>query len=117
MGPVGHEEGAVCRPGPAGRLTRQFVGELHVSAHTVQEHLTAVLEKVGVRSRRKLAATLLARRPLRRFPARGPSSDGHQPAAKWPAPAGDIHVAAEWIVPGAIVAREGVTAGKYRMGS
>jgi DNA-binding CsgD family transcriptional regulator len=41
-----------------GHSTRQIVGELHISAHTVQEHLTAVFDKIGVRSRRELAATL-----------------------------------------------------------
>ena len=45
-----------------GRSTRQIVGELHISVHTVQEHLTAVFDKTGVRSRRELAATLLASR-------------------------------------------------------
>jgi DNA-binding CsgD family transcriptional regulator len=45
-----------------GYSTRQIVSKLHISAHTVQEHLTAVFDKVGVRSRRELAATLLAGR-------------------------------------------------------
>jgi DNA-binding CsgD family transcriptional regulator len=42
-----------------GRSTRQIVGELHVSANTVQEHLTAAFDKVGVRSRRELVTALL----------------------------------------------------------
>jgi DNA-binding CsgD family transcriptional regulator len=45
-----------------GHSTRQIVSTLHISANTVQEHLTAVFDKVGVRSRRELAATLLADR-------------------------------------------------------
>jgi DNA-binding CsgD family transcriptional regulator len=46
-----------------GHSTRQIVSKLHISANTVQEHLTAVFDKVGVRSRRELAATLLAKSP------------------------------------------------------
>ena len=45
-----------------GYSTRQITGQLHISANTVQEHLTAVFGKVGVRSRRELAATLLSNR-------------------------------------------------------
>jgi DNA-binding CsgD family transcriptional regulator len=45
-----------------GHSTRQIVSKLHISANTIQEHLTAVFDKVGVRSRRELAATLLADR-------------------------------------------------------
>jgi DNA-binding CsgD family transcriptional regulator len=42
-----------------GQSTRQIVGELHISANTVQEHLTAAFDKLGVRSRRELVTTLL----------------------------------------------------------
>ncbi len=45
-----------------GRSTREITGLLHISANTVQEHLTAVFDKVGVRSRRELAARLLTDR-------------------------------------------------------
>lgn len=45
-----------------GRSTREIVSELHISANTVQEHLTAVFDKIGVRTRRELATTLLAGR-------------------------------------------------------
>jgi DNA-binding CsgD family transcriptional regulator len=45
-----------------GHSTRQIVRELHISANTVQEHLTAVFDKFGVRSRRELVATVLTGR-------------------------------------------------------
>lgn len=44
-----------------GSSTQQIVNELQISAHTVQEHLKAVFDKTGVRSRRELAAALLHR--------------------------------------------------------
>src|SRR5438034_838430 len=46
-----------------GHSTRQIVGELHISAHTVQEHLTAAFDKFGVRSRRELVTAMLTGRP------------------------------------------------------
>jgi DNA-binding CsgD family transcriptional regulator len=42
-----------------GHSTRQIVRELHISANTVQEHLTAAFDKLGVRSRRELVAAML----------------------------------------------------------
>jgi DNA-binding CsgD family transcriptional regulator len=42
-----------------GNSTRQIVRELHISANTVQEHLTAAFDKFGVRSRRELVAAVL----------------------------------------------------------
>lgn len=42
-----------------GRSTQQIVNELHISSHTVQEHLRVVFDKLGVGSRRELVATLL----------------------------------------------------------
>ena len=44
-----------------GRTTGQIVVELHISAHTVQDHLKVVFDKIGVRSRRELVGTLLWR--------------------------------------------------------
>ncbi len=46
-----------------GASTAAIVGELHISRHTVQDHLTAIFDKVGVRSRRDLMARLLGAAP------------------------------------------------------
>jgi DNA-binding CsgD family transcriptional regulator len=43
-----------------GCSTREIVQRLHISAYTVQEHLTAVFARFGVRSRRELIAALLS---------------------------------------------------------
>lgn len=45
-----------------GYSTRQIVNELHISAHTVQEHLRAVFDRFGIGSRRELVAALLSPR-------------------------------------------------------
>jgi DNA-binding CsgD family transcriptional regulator len=42
-----------------GYSTKQIVSRLAISQYTVQEHLTAVFDKLGVRSRQELAAALL----------------------------------------------------------
>lgn len=42
-----------------GLSTRQIVAELRIGEHTVQDHLKAVFEKLGVGSRRELVAALL----------------------------------------------------------
>ncbi|MFD8086409.1 LuxR C-terminal-related transcriptional regulator [Kitasatospora sp. NPDC059722] len=43
-----------------GCSTREIVGRLHVSAYTVQEHLTAVFARFGVAGRRELIAAVLS---------------------------------------------------------
>ena len=43
-----------------GFSTREIVRELHISAYTVQEHLRAVFDKLGVGSRRELIVALLS---------------------------------------------------------
>jgi DNA-binding CsgD family transcriptional regulator len=45
-----------------GHSTMQIVAELHISANTVQEHLTAAFDKFGVRSRRELVGVLTSGR-------------------------------------------------------
>jgi len=42
-----------------GYSTKQIVGQLAISQYTVQEHLRAVFDKLGVRSRQELAAALM----------------------------------------------------------
>jgi DNA-binding CsgD family transcriptional regulator len=42
-----------------GRTTAQIVVDLRISAHTVQDHLKVVFDKVGVRSRRELVSALM----------------------------------------------------------
>jgi DNA-binding CsgD family transcriptional regulator len=44
-----------------GRSTQQIVNEVYISAYTVQEHVRAVFDKLGVRSRSDLMASLLER--------------------------------------------------------
>ena len=46
-----------------GLTTRQVMQRLCISEHTVQDHLKAIFDKVGVRSRRELVAAIMSQRP------------------------------------------------------
>jgi DNA-binding CsgD family transcriptional regulator len=51
-----------------GRSTRQIARALQISPYTVQEHLTAVFDKVGVRSRGELVGQVFFRHCLPAIP-------------------------------------------------
>ena len=51
-----------------GRSTRQIARALSISPYTVQEHLTAVFDKVGVRSRGELVGQVFFRHCLPAIP-------------------------------------------------
>jgi DNA-binding CsgD family transcriptional regulator len=60
-----------------GRSTEEIAQQMHLSAYTVQDHLKAIFDKVGVRSRRELVAELFLQHCAPRLRAGiPPGSDG-----------------------------------------
>jgi DNA-binding CsgD family transcriptional regulator len=54
-----------------GLSTTEIARELHISAHTVQDHLKAIFDRVGVRSRRELIAGIFTQQYQPRIMAGG----------------------------------------------
>lgn len=70
-------ERAVCELTLKGLSTSQMAETLHISACTVQDHLKAIFEKLGVRSRRALVARVFYEHHLPRIQAgENPGADG-----------------------------------------
>jgi DNA-binding CsgD family transcriptional regulator len=54
--------GLVCR----GLSTNEIADRLHITPHTIQDHLKSIFEKTGVSSRRELVAAILQEQYLPR---------------------------------------------------
>jgi DNA-binding CsgD family transcriptional regulator len=61
-----------------GLSTRAISQTLHITEHTIQDHLKSIFDKTGVRSRRELVATVLRQKYLPRAKAgQRPGPSGH----------------------------------------
>jgi DNA-binding CsgD family transcriptional regulator len=74
---LSRRESAVVRLVAQGQTTTQIAEAFHITANTVQDHLKAIFEKVGVRSRRELVSQLFAQQYQPHIAAgREPGADG-----------------------------------------
>jgi DNA-binding CsgD family transcriptional regulator len=74
---LSRRESEIVRLVAQGKSTAQMAEAFHITANTVQDHLKAVFEKVGVRSRRELVSQLFAQQYQPRMAAgREPGADG-----------------------------------------
>ena len=70
-------EGEITQCVARGLSTTEIAGQLHISANTVQDHLKAIFDKVGVHSRRELVGQLFAQQYQPRIAAgSGLDADG-----------------------------------------
>jgi DNA-binding CsgD family transcriptional regulator len=87
---LSRREGEIALCVVRGLSTAEIARELHISAHTVQDHLKAIFDRVGVRSRRELIASLFAQQYQPRIVAgngldpRGQFAPPPVPAAREP---------------------------------
>ncbi len=74
---LSRRESEIVRLVAQGLTTAEMAEAFHITANTVQDHLKAVFEKVGVRSRRELVSQLFAQQYQPRLAAgREPGADG-----------------------------------------
>jgi DNA-binding CsgD family transcriptional regulator len=74
---LSRRESEIVRLVAQGQTTTQITEAFHITANTVQDHLKAIFEKVGVRSRRELVGQLFAQQYQPRIAAgREPGADG-----------------------------------------
>ena len=74
---LSHRESEIVRLVAQGQTTAEIAEAFHITANTVQDHLKAIFEKVGMRSRRELVGQLFAQQYQPRMAAgRDPGADG-----------------------------------------